>query len=322
MKKPKKIYLAPMEGTLDSALRHAICPVGGYDMAFTEFIRVTNHLYGDDIFHRYCPELNNGGKTNDATPMAIQLLGSDPIAMAENAHKAVELGIGHIDVNFGCPAKTVNNSGGGAEMLKNTNAIHDVMCAIKKHLPSGIGFSGKMRLGYNDSCALVDNARAIDDAGVDFITIHARTKSQAYRGYADWNSVGILKSFVSCDIVINGDITSFETMQTALKQSNADSVMVGRGALMRPNLGNMLKGQIPFTWQQTLKCIFDYTQTQPPYLNTTLDDYHSARIKQWFSQFLIRTYPQADELFNTLKRLNPTEFMEQLNKNQFYDKSE
>ena len=176
MFKPKKIYLAPMEGTLDSALRHAICPVGGYDMAFTEFVRVTDHLYGDDIFHRYCPELHNGGKTNDSTPMAIQLLGSDPIAMAENAHKAVELGISHIDVNFGCPAKTVNNSGGGAEMLKNTNAIHDVMCAIKNTLPSGIGFSGKMRLGYSDSSALVDNARAIDDAGVDFITIHARTK--------------------------------------------------------------------------------------------------------------------------------------------------
>ena len=112
------IYLAPMEGTLDSAMRAVLCPVGGYNMAFTEFVRITNHLLSDEVFFRYCPELKCNVHTADGTPVAIQLLGDNPTIMAENAFKAVELGATHIDVNFGCPSKTVNNSGGGAELLK------------------------------------------------------------------------------------------------------------------------------------------------------------------------------------------------------------
>ena len=113
------IGLAPMEGVLDPLMRKVITEVSHVDYCTTEFIRITDKLLPDHVFFRYAPELNNKSLTDSKTPVLVQLLGGKPDWMAKNALRAKELGAFGIDINFGCPAKTVNRHDGGASLLKD-----------------------------------------------------------------------------------------------------------------------------------------------------------------------------------------------------------
>ena len=113
-----QIALAPMEGLVDNILRDVLTRVGGIDWCVTEFIRVNDRLLTPAYFHKLAPELLHGAHTAAGVPLRVQLLGSDPVCLAENAALACELGSEVIDLNFGCPAKTVNKSRGGAVLLK------------------------------------------------------------------------------------------------------------------------------------------------------------------------------------------------------------
>ncbi len=112
------LLLAPMEGLLDFVLRDVLTRVGGVDRCVSEFIRITGTLLPDKVFLRYVPELRNGSRTLAGVPVRAQLLGSDPVSMAENAARLAALGPEGIDLNFGCPAKVVNRHGGGAALLQ------------------------------------------------------------------------------------------------------------------------------------------------------------------------------------------------------------
>ena len=105
-----RLYLAPMEGVIDHTMRDLFTRQGGVDRCVTEFVRINNSLLPPRVFYRMCPELRSGGKTPSGTPVHVQLLGGQPEPMADNAARAVELGAPGIDINFGCPAKTVNRS--------------------------------------------------------------------------------------------------------------------------------------------------------------------------------------------------------------------
>ena len=106
--------LAPMEGVVDHLMRDMLTRVGGYDQCVTEFVRVVDQKLPKKTFYRLCPELHHGGKTPSGVPVRVQLLGQHPQWLAENAETAIELGSPGVDLNFGCPAKTVNKSKGGA----------------------------------------------------------------------------------------------------------------------------------------------------------------------------------------------------------------
>src|SRR5689334_16302498 len=112
------LSLAPMEGVTDWLMRDLLTSLGGIDQCVTEFVRVTTQLHSKKVFYRWCPELLSGSKTRAGVPVFIQLLGGQPCALATNASRAVELGAAGIDLNFGCPAKTVNRNDGGACLLK------------------------------------------------------------------------------------------------------------------------------------------------------------------------------------------------------------
>ena len=185
-----KIVLAPMDGLTDSYAREILTSIGGYDLCVTEFLRVTDTLFPQRVFYRRFPELSpehsttRAGKishTISGVPVFLQLLGSDPQAMAENAAKAVELGSVGIDLNFGCPAKTVNKREGGASLLKYPDRIYTLVDAVRKAVPENIPVTAKMRLGYDDQSLAMDNALAIETADASWVIIHARTKTDAYR---------------------------------------------------------------------------------------------------------------------------------------------
>lgn len=112
-----KLVLAPMEGLTDPIMRDVLTSVGSFDWCVTEFIRVTDSILPDHIYHTYCPELLTNGKTAAGTPVHVQFLGNNPEMLAANATKAAAMGAPAIDMNFGCPAKTVNRHRGGSVLL-------------------------------------------------------------------------------------------------------------------------------------------------------------------------------------------------------------
>lgn len=160
-----KVMLAPMEGVVDHLMRDMLTHVGGFDRCVTEFVRVVDQKLPNKIFYRICPELRKGGKTAAGVPVRVQLLGQHPQWLAENAKTAIELGSPGIDLNFGCPAKTVNKSKGGAVLLKETETLFEIVREVRSAVPDEHPVSAKIRLGFEDKSLAVENAIAISEAG-------------------------------------------------------------------------------------------------------------------------------------------------------------
>jgi tRNA-dihydrouridine synthase C len=300
------LSLAPMEGVADANLRNLISSVGGYDYCVTEFIRISSTVFPDHKFITQCPELLENCATPTKTPVHVQLLGSDPHLMALNAFKAQNLGAKVIDVNFGCPAKTVNNSNGGACLLKDPNILHDVCKSIRDTLPNHVRLSAKMRLGFHDKSLCLENAAALKSAGVDWITVHARTKDEGYKPPAHWEYIAQIKQHTKLPIVANGDIWSVDDYIRCRDITGCSSFMLGRGAVRVPDLALQIKAYdeqksyVNKDWQQMLVLINQYCdllQTE------SRVKYQTGRLKQWFN-FLKHAYRPADDLFDQLKRLN------------------
>lgn len=147
---PSKVnlFLAPMEGVTDWIMRDTLSRLGGLDFCVTEFLRVTKNLHPHKVFLRHCPELLNGSRTSSGTPVFFQILGGEPEPMALNALRAAELGAAGIDLNFGCPAKTVNRHDGGAVLLKSPQRLFTITQRVRELVPKEIPVSVKMRLGF------------------------------------------------------------------------------------------------------------------------------------------------------------------------------
>ena len=143
-----RVILAPMQGVLDPFVRQLLTEVNEYDLCITEFVRVVDQLLPEKVFYRLCPELKNQGFTPSKTPVRVQLLGQHPNCLAENANHAIELGSHGIDLNCGCPSKTVNGSNGGAALLKQPELIYQATLALRKTVPSHLPVSVKVRLGW------------------------------------------------------------------------------------------------------------------------------------------------------------------------------
>ncbi len=143
-----RVILAPMEGVLDHRMRQLLSELNPYDLCVTEFIRVVDQPVTDKVFYRLAPELLRGGKTRNGTPVRVQLLGQDPDWLAHNAARAIALGSPGVDINFGCPAKTVNRSKGGAVLLKEPELIYRIVAAMRQAVPAGQVLSAKIRLGW------------------------------------------------------------------------------------------------------------------------------------------------------------------------------
>lgn len=144
-----RVLLAPMEGVLDSLVRELLTEVNDYDLCITEFVRVVDQLLPVKVFHRICPELQNASRTPSGTLVRVQLLGQFPQWLAENAARAVELGSWGVDLNCGCPSKTVNGSGGGATLLKEPELIYQGAKAMREAVPAHLPVSVKVRLGWD-----------------------------------------------------------------------------------------------------------------------------------------------------------------------------
>ena len=238
---PMRVVLAPMEGVIDAPMRRMLTGIGGYDRCVTEFVRVTDVLLPERVFLRLCPELEQDGFTEHGIPVFTQLLGSDPAALACNAKRAVAMGAPGIDLNFGCPAKTVNNSMGGSILLRDPSQVGQIVQAVRDAVTPGVPVTAKIRLGYDNHDALGDIVQRIRDAGATELAIHARTKFDGYKPPAWWSAVRPVMHQGVATTYINGEIWSVADAREARTQSGCEHVMLGRSALAAPDLAMRIR---------------------------------------------------------------------------------
>lgn len=297
-----RVILGPMQGVLDHLMREILTEINDYDLCVTEFVRVIDQKLPEHVFTRLCPELSTGAKTASGTPVHVQLLGQEPNWMAENAIQAQNLGAKGIDLNFGCPAKIVNKSRGGAALLKDPQQIYKIVKACRDAVDEQIPVSAKIRLGWdnpNDCFEIVD---AIEQAGADEITIHARTKAGGYKAdQIKWSYIKEIKQRTSVPLIANGEIWNYQDGQACINTTGVDSLMVCRGAFNVPNLGNVVKhNHQAMKWQQVVALLLRYSQYE---IKGDKGLYYPNRVKQWLA-YLRNEYQQADDLFRDIRKFN------------------
>ncbi len=295
-----KIYLAPMEGVIDASVRDLLTKINHYDLCITEFVRVVDRKVPVNTFTQLAPELRNNGLTENGTPIRVQLLGQDPNWMAENARIATGLGSNGVDINFGCPAPTVNKSKGGAALLKSPETIYHIISAVKHAVAdNNHEVSVKIRLGFDDTHLFKEILSAIEAASPNQLTIHARTKKQGYKPPAYWHLIEEANNLTAIEVIANGEIWSLEDAQSCIVQAKTTNLMLGRGALATPNLANVIRQQEqPCTWTTICSLLLKYADLQP---SKEHQYYYPSRIKQWL-KYLKMEYVQAYELFDVIKK--------------------
>lgn len=298
-----RLILAPMEGLADAVLRDVLTRVGGYDRCVTEFIRVTDTLLPDRVFHRLCPELAAGSRTLAGTPVRVQLLGSDPRMLGENAAKAASLGAEGIDLNFGCPAPTVNRHRGGAALLEEPALLRDIVSAVRAAVPRAIPVTAKMRLGLNDTTLALECTRALAEGGAEEIVVHARTKKDGYKPPARWEWLPRIREAAgNVPVVANGEVWTAEEWAQLREVSGCRDVMLGRGAVADPFLPLRIRGAHPLTpsradWEALAPLIVAFWEG----VQARVDPKHGpGRIKLWLKS-LARAYPEAQALFDVIR---------------------
>lgn len=309
-----QIALAPMEGLVDEILRDVLTGVGGVDWCVTEFIRVSDRLLPASSFHKLAPELDSGAVTRAGTPLRVQLLGSDPLCLADNAAFACTLGAPAIDLNFGCPAKTVNKSRGGAVLLREPELLHSILREVRKAVPAHIPVTAKMRLGFDSPDGALDCARALVDGGAEQLVVHARTKVDGYKPPAHWEWIAKVQDVVTVPVFANGDIWSLEDWSRCREISGVEDIMLGRGLVCRPDLARQISAAKsgaavePMSWEELQPLLADFWLQARRKISPR---YAPGRLKQWLSM-LTRSYPQAVSLFALLRRENDCERLDAL----------
>lgn len=309
-----QIALAPMEGLVDEILRDVLTRVGGVDWCVTEFIRVSDRLLPRSSFRKLAPELASGAKTRAGTPVRVQLLGSDPVCLADNAARACALGAPAIDLNFGCPARTVNKSRGGAVLLNEPELLHAILREVRRTVPADIPVTAKMRLGFNSPDGALDCARALVDGGAEQLVVHARTKVDGYKPPAHWEWVAKVQEVVAVPVFANGDIWSLDDWRRCREVSGVENIMLGRGLVCRPDLARQISAAInglkvePMSWACLQPLLADFWLQARRKMSPR---YAPGRLKQWVSM-LTRSYPQAVVLFDQLRRESDCERIDRL----------
>lgn len=299
-----QIALAPMEGLVDEILRELLTEVGGIDWCVSEFVRVSERLLPRASFRKLAPELDSGWRTPSGTPMRLQLLGSDPLCLADNAALAASLGAPVVDLNFGCPAKTVNKSRGGAVLLREPELLHAIVREVRRSLPAAVPVTAKMRLGYDSPDGALDCARALVEGGASMLVVHARTKLDGYKPPAHWEWVARVQEVVDVPVYANGEIWTVDDWRRCREISGARNIMLGRGLVSRPDLARQIAtaaagGEIePLGWAELQPLLQRFWHRARAKIAPR---YAPGRFKQWLAM-LTRSYPEAQQLFDSIRR--------------------
>ena len=318
------LVLAPMEGVMDAAMRAFLTERGGLTFCVSEFIRVSQEVVNEKVYRRDIPEFDTQCNTPSGVPVQIQLLGGNEERMALSALAACELGARAIDINFGCPSPLVNRNDGGASLLRSPSRIQTIVAAVRAAVPQDIPVSAKLRLGWESIDDIFVNAEQAALGGANWITIHARTKSQGYAPPVHWRHIGLVRRQLGgLPVVANGDIYSREGFLRCQEETGCEHYMIGRGALSDPALLHEISREVglPLPTQPTPYPFSQHPADWLPLLTRFCEisepvalgsAYTARRIKQWLKMANMRTplpwfdelkrAEQLDELFAILKK--------------------
>ncbi len=221
-----KLILAPMAGVTDLPFRK-LCRSLGAGMAVSEMVSSNSLLWGSDKTKR---RASHDGETD---PKSVQIMGTEPAMMAEAAKYNLDTGAQIIDINMGCPAKKVCNVLAGSALLRDEKLVGDILSSVVEAVD--IPVTLKIRTGWDhQSRNAVNIARIAEDAGIQSLAIHGRTRADQYRGDAEYDTIADVKSRIAIPVIANGDIKTPEKAKFVLDYTKADAVMIGRAAQGRP----------------------------------------------------------------------------------------
>ncbi|MBS0402834.1 MAG: tRNA dihydrouridine synthase DusB [Proteobacteria bacterium] len=223
------LFVAPMAGVTDRPFRQ-LCRAFGAGYAVSEMVTSRKDLWHTLKTSRRADHAGEPG------PIAVQIAGTDAAMMAEAARYNIERGAQIIDINMGCPAKKVCDKWAGSALMRDEPlALSIVEAVVAACAPHGVPVTLKMRTGW---CAQVKNAlaiaRAAEQAGVQMLTVHGRTREQGYRGEAEYETIAAVKAALRIPVVANGDVDSPAKARAVLAATGADALMIGRAAQGRP----------------------------------------------------------------------------------------
>ena len=231
----KPLYLAPMEDVTDPAFR-MLCKRFGADRVYTEFVNA------DALVRDIASTTRKLTIHDEERPVAIQIYGRDPESMADAARIVETAKPDFIDINFGCPVKKVAGKGAGAGLLRDVPKMLDIARAVVNSVKTPV--TAKTRLGWDENSLylgdgtpfIVDLAERLQDCGIQELAIHGRTRSQMYRGEADWTLIGAVKNNprMRIPIIGNGDVCTPERAEECFERYGVDAIMVGRASFGAP----------------------------------------------------------------------------------------
>lgn len=280
------VVLAPMEGVTDAPMRALAGEAGGFSYAVAPYIRVSQSVPGRAAVRRHVPELANGCRNPTGLPVQVQLLGGDPGRLAEAAAVAHAAGATAIDLNFGCPAPTVNRHDGGATLLRHPCRIRAVVAAVRAALPPAVPVSAKLRLGWDDPEAIFETAAMAAEGGAAWLTVHARTRMQGYAPPVFWPLVGRVRERLGVPVVANGDVWTLDAFRRCRAETGCVHVMLGRGALADLTLARRIAAELglpvpapppPADWPARLRRLAALT----PGFDDLPPQSAVKRLKQW-----------------------------------------
>lgn len=223
-----KIFFAPMAGVGDSAFR-TICMRHGADGVTSEMISAKAVVYGDK------KTLLLAKRTDEETPFALQIFGSEPDFMAKGAKMLTDAAKpDSLDINMGCPVNKIVKNGEGSALMKNPTLVYEIVSRVVEAVYP-LPVTVKIRRGFDEKhINAVEVAKMAEKGGASMITVHGRTREQFYAPPVNLDIIRAVKESVSCPVVANGDINSPESAREMLEKTGCDHLMIGRGALGRP----------------------------------------------------------------------------------------
>jgi len=299
------LILAPMAGITDRPFRH-LCRQLGAGLVVAEMLTSDTSLWHTQKSQRRLPH------ADDSTPISVQIAGNDPAQMAHAAQANVMLGAQIIDINMGCPAKKVLKKAAGSALLREPELVKDILKAVVSAVDVPVTL--KIRTGWStDQRNGLDIANIAQDAGIQALAVHGRTRACGFKGDVEYDTIAAIKQALDIPVIANGDINTVEDAANVLSHTGADGLMIGRGAQGNPWLFQQvhyyLKHGIPLK-KPSNNLVWHVLQQHLYGLYGLYGEVMGPRIARKHVGWYLKQEPAQRKLFNQLQnQLQQLEFL-------------